>query len=223
MRDVITVTRKEFWELKHSAKNLLWLLASVGLVAAGIAISGNGTRSLVPVNFIYIGFPILIALQTSGQIVLDSLLSEKKTKTLEVLLSTNMPSMAIVMGKIIPAIVVAYLLSQVSLLGLLAFSILDLQLVISSTAWVFFLAPLLAAYLASCVSIITVILIPDEKVAPTVGALILIAPLVLLARSGLILSTTNVILIIIGIVLFSGSLTWLAAHVLRSAPWITRL
>lgn len=222
MKDMITVARKEFWELKHSTKSLLWLLASVGLVAAVLVISGDGKRSLVPIDYLYIGFPILIALQASAQIVFDSLLSEKKTKTLEVLLSTNISSMAIVMGKIIPAIIVAYLLSQISLLGLLMLSILDLQHVISS-AFFFFLAPLLAAYLASCVVIITTIVIPDEKVAPTVSTLIMVTPFLLLARSGFTLDTTNVILVVFGIVLFSGLLTWTASRVFKSAPWITKL
>lgn len=223
MRDVFTIVRKELWELKYATKSLLWLFAAAGLLAVVLAIPGIGTRSIMPLDDLYSGFPILIALGMGGQIALDSLLSEKKTKTLEVLLSTNMPSMAIVMGKVIPATVVAYLLSQLSILGLLALSVLDLQLVISSMAWVFFLAPLLAAYLASCVSIVTTLLIPDEKFAPTVGVLILIVPFVYLARSGLVLSTTNVILIVAGAILCSTALTWLAARVLKSAPWLTRL
>ncbi len=223
MRDVITVARKELWELRYSTKSLLWLLAGVGLVAVGLAMSGDGTRSVVPLDYLYSGLPILIALGMGGQIVLDSLLGEKKTRTLEILLSTNMPSMAIVMGKVIPATFAAYLLSQLSVLGLLALSVLDLQHVIVSMAWVFFLAPLLLAYLASCVGIITTLLIPDEKFAPTVGVLILVAPFVLLARSGAVLSATNVILIVAGAMLLSTALTWLAARVLKSAPWLTRL
>jgi ABC-type Na+ efflux pump permease subunit len=222
MRDVMTVARKELWELQHSTKSLLWLLAGAGLLAIALAIPGTGTQSIVPLDYLYSGLPILVALGMSAQIVLDSLLSEKKTKTLEVLLSTHMPATAIVMGKVIPAVVAAYLLSQLSLLGLRALSVLDLQRV-TSMAWVFFLAPLLAAYLASCVSVITTLLIPDEKFAPTVGVLILTVPLVLLARSGLVLSTTNVILIVAGVILLSTALTWLAARVLKSAFWFTRL
>jgi len=222
VEDVITVMRKEFWELRHSARHLYWLLAWIALPIILPRIATG--RSLASITFIYAILPSLVAMASSGQIVFDSILGEKKAKTLEVLLSTNMSTVAIVVGKVVPAIGVGYILSQISLLGLIAFPIPDLPLVTSSTAWLLFGFPLLVSYAAACLSVVTTILVPDEKFAPTVAILILVAPLVLLGRaSNLAFSLASIGLIITAAVLLCGFITWLASLALERIPLITKL
>lgn len=222
MEDVITVIRKEFWELRHSGKNLYWLL--VVLVAPIIFPRMDASRSLVPVTIIFALLPSLVALGSSGHIVFVSILGEKKAKTLEILLSTNMSTLAIVVGKIIPAIGVGYILSQISFLGFLIFPTLDQPLVNSSTAWLLFGFPLLVSYAAACLSMITTVLVPDEKTAPMVAVLITFAPLVLLGRaSNLTFSPASIGLIIAITVLLCGVVTWLASLALERIPLITKL
>jgi ABC-type Na+ efflux pump permease subunit len=221
MQDIVTVMRKELWELRHSARHLYWLLA---LIALPIMLRFDSDRSLIPVAFFYAILPSLVAMAASAQIVFDSILGEKRAKTLEVLLSTNIPTVAIVVGKIVPAIGVGYVLSQISLLGLMALPFPDTPVITSSSAWLLLGFPLLISYAASCTSVVAVALVPDEKIAPTVAVLISVAPLVLLGRiSEPGFKSTSIGLIVTLAVLLCGFATWLAALALRRIPLITRL
>ena len=222
MEDVITVIRKEIWELRYSAKNLYWLL--LVFVLPIVLPRMDTSRSLVSITIIIALLPSIVAMALSGHIIFDSILGEKKAKTLEILLSTKMSKIAIVLGKAIPAIGVGYILSQLSLLGFILFPIPDLPFVTSSTAWLVFGFPLLVSYAAACLGMVTAILVPDEKIAPTVATLILIAPLLLLGRvSNLIFSPASIGLIITIAVLLCGIITWLASLALEKIPLITKL
>ena len=184
----------------------------------------ESSRNLVPMAVIIVLMPSLIAMGASGQIVFESILGEKKSKTLEILLSTNMSTLAIVVGKIIPAIGVGYFLSQISILGYFVFPNPYIQLFSSSTAWLFFCFPLLVSYASACINMIIIVLVPDEKVAPMVGLLIMVVPLsVLLRASNLVFSPASIGLIITIAVLLCGIVTWLASIALERIPLITKL
>jgi ABC-type Na+ efflux pump permease subunit len=219
MSEMSTVICKELWELKHSSRHLYWMLTWVGLVA--ILMWGDHSRSLLPIASIYASIPIFVALGVGGQIVFDSILGEKKAKTLEVLLSTRISTTTIVIGKTAPAVGIGYVLSQLVALGLIVYSIPTPTL---ATIWFMVIAPILAAYIASSLTIMMTILVPDEKVAPMIAMLILTVPLVLLLRlSGLILSPVSIGLITIGAILLCACITWLAALALKRIPLITRV
>jgi ABC-type Na+ efflux pump permease subunit len=219
MSDMSTVICKELWELKHSSRHLYWMLTWLGLVA--ILMWGDHSRSLLPIASIYALIPIFVASGVGGQIVFDSILGEKKAKTLEVLLSTRISTTAIVIGKIAPGVGIGYVLSQLVALGLIAYSI---PATTPATIWLMVIVPILAAYIASSLTIMMTILVPDEKVAPMMAMLILTVPLVLLLRlSGLILSPVSIALITTGAILLCGCMTWLAALALKRIPLITKV
>jgi ABC-type Na+ efflux pump permease subunit len=219
MSDICTVIRKELSELKHSSRHLYWLLTWLGVLA--ILKWGNHSRSLLPIASIYSLIPIFVALGVGGQIVFDSILGEKKAKTLEVLLSTRMSTSAIVIGKIVPAVGVGYVLSQLATLALILSSVTETTL---AAIWLMVVVPILAAYIGSSMTIAMTILVPDEKVVPMIGTLILVAPLLVLLRlGGLAFSPVGMSLITAGAVLFCGCITWLAALALRRIPLIARI
>lgn len=110
MRDVITIVLKEFWELRHSLRHLYWMVIWLALLA--FIAFGDTSKSILPTTVVLAFFPSMTAMAGSGQIALDSVLSEKKTKTLEVLLSTKIPTLAIVIGKTIPPTIIGYLFSR---------------------------------------------------------------------------------------------------------------
>ena len=222
MGDVVTVIRKEWWELRHSARRLYWLIGFIALPA--LLLWGDSSRSLVPFDFLWAILPMMFAMSVSGQIVLDSVLGEKKAKTLEVLLSTNIPTLAIVVGKVIPAVGAGFVLSQILLIGFTALFPIYATLANSSTAWLLFAGPLLVSYVASCLTIATTILVQDEKLAPAVSLMIVLAPIVLLGRvSDLRFSTESIMLIIAAVVLFCGFITWLASWALKKIPLIIEI
>ncbi len=223
MKDIKTVMLKEFWELRHSLRHLYWLVTWLGIPA--LIAFGDTNRSIIPVTVILAFFPSFTAMAVSGQTAFDSVLDEKKTKTLEVLLSTKIPTLAIVIGKIIPPMIIGYLLSLISAIFLILLPFAGVSFTITSdTVWLVFVYPLLVSYLASCISIVTTIIVPDEKVAPMIGVLIIITPLIILGRISVFpLSTVNIIIFMIGSILFSGFFTWFASFVLRKVPLFTKV
>ncbi len=223
MRDITTIILKEFWELRHSLRHLYWMVIWLALLAY-IAF-GDTSKSIIPITVILAFFPSMTAMAGSGQIALDSVLSEKKTKTLEVLLSTKIPASAIVIGKIIPPTIIGYLFSLITVFFLMLLPLAGVSFTITSDiAWLVFVYPLLVSYLASCISIVTTIIVPDEKVAPMIGVLLIITPLIILSRLGVFsLSTTNTVIFIIGSILLSGLITWLASFILGKIPMFTKI
>ncbi len=223
MRDIETIVLKELWELRHSIRHLYWMVVWLALLAF-IAFGGTG-KSILPLTVVLAYFPSMIALAGSGQIALDSVLGEKKSKTLEILLSTKISTLAIVIGKIIPPTVIGYLFSLLGVGFLMSLPLAGTSFSITpGTAWLIFVYPLLTSYLASCISIVSTIIVPDEKVAPMIGTIVIITPLIILSRLSVFsLSTMFIITFIIGSILFSGLMTWLASFLLGKTPMFTKM
>lgn len=223
MKDIVTVVLKEFWELRHSLRHLYWMVVWLALLA--FIAFGDTSKSILPTTTILAFFPSMIAMAGSGQIALDSILSEKKSKTLEVLLSTRISTLAIVMGKIIPPTIIGYLFSLLAVGFLVSLTLVGTSFSITpEIAWLIFAYPPLISYLASCISIVTTIIVPDEKVAPMIGTLVIITPLIILSRLGVFsLSTIAVITFIAGSILFSGLMTWFASFILGKTPLFTKM
>jgi ABC-type Na+ efflux pump permease subunit len=223
MMDIATIVIKEFWELRHSLRHFYWMFIWLALLA--FIAFGDTNRSILPSTVILALFPSMIAFAGSGQIAFDSILSEKKSKTLEVLLSTKIPTVAIVIGKIIPPMIIGYLFSLISVIFLASLPLAGVSPIITSdTIWLIFVYPLLISYLASCISIVTTIIVPDEKVAPMIGTLLIITPLIILGRLDVFsLSAIAIITFIVGTILFSGLMTWLASFILGKTPMFTKM
>jgi ABC-type Na+ efflux pump permease subunit len=215
--------RKELWDLKHSLRRWYWFVPMLALPL--VSKLGPGHNS-IPMWLWFALLPSLYAMAGSGQTAMDSILHEKQTKTLEVLLSTNMSPLSIILGKVILATAFGYLGAIVSLLELFAFFP---ESHAGFTGWsnvcIAFIGPLLLAYVAGCLALVTTILIPDEKAAPIVAITIIMAPLALLGyliQSDL--SPVGIALIaavtLLAICLFA---TWLAAWALKRAPLITEI
>jgi hypothetical protein len=145
---------------------------------------------------------------------------------LEVLLSTNMSPLSIILGKVILATAFGYLGAIVSLLELIIFFP---EAHAGFTGWsnvcIVFIAPLLLAYVSGCIAIVTTLLVPDEKIAPTAAIMIIMAPLALvgyLMQSDM--SPIAIVLIAAGMLLvICVFATWLASWALKRAPLITEI
>jgi hypothetical protein len=223
MRDIATIVLKEFWEIRHSLRHLYWMVIWLALLA--FIAFGDTSKSILPATVILAFCPSMIAMAGSGQVALDSVLSEKKSKTLEVLLSTKIPTLAIVIGKIIPPTIIGYLFSLLAVGFLVSLPLVGTSFSITpETAWLIFAYPLLISYLASCISIVTTIIVPDEKVAPMIGTLIIITPLIILSRLGVFsLSMIAITTFIVGSILFSGLMTWFASFILGKTLMFTKM
>ena len=129
------------------------------------------------------------------------------------------------MGKIIPATIIGFVLSQMGLLSLNAFSLLDGLPEALSKTWFLSIFPLAAAYLSSCINVMSTILVPDEKISPTIAIFLMFGPLFLLGDfdSYMAWSLTNIVLVSIGVVLLCALLTWLASQTIKRIPLFTQI
>jgi len=218
--DVVTMTRKEVWEFRYSSRNMLWFLALLAGFSI-IFISGDTARGLMSIGMFAQVTPALIALGIAGQMSLDSILGEKKAGTLELLLSTRLSLFAIVVAKTLLPVMIGYVLSQLIAVALILFSLIVFT---PTSIWLAIILPFLVAYLTSCFTIAMTILVRDEKMTPIFGGLLIMIPLLLLARYGsstlspmiIGLSTLLALLLCVGV---SG----LTVFMLKRVPLVTEL
>ncbi len=218
--DIATMTLKEVWELRYSSRNMLWFLAL--LAGFGfIFISGDTGRGLMSIEMFAQVTPALIAFGIAGQMSLDSILGEKKAGTLEVLLSTRLSPLAIVVAKTLIPVMIGYIFSQLIAGALALFSFIVFT---STTIWLATILPLFVTYLASCITIAMTIIVSDEKMTPIFGGLLLLIPLLLLARYDL--STLSPMIIGLGTLLallLCVGATGLTVFMLKRVPLVTEL
>lgn len=218
--DIVTMILKEAWELRYSRRNMLWflaLLAGLGL----IFISGDTGRGLMSIGMFAQVTPALIAFGVAGQMSLDSILGEKKAGTLELLLSTRLSLLAIVVAKTLFPVMIGYVLSQLIAVALMIFSFIVFM---STTIWMAMVLPFFVAYFVSCFTIAMTIVIHDEKMTPIFGGLLMMIPLLLLVRYGS--STLSPMIIGLGtflVLLLCVGVSVLAVLILKRVPLVTEL
>ena len=223
MSDVLTMIRKEFLEIRFSLKYLIGL---VGVCGLPLLVLYDRSRSLLPLDILPAAMVILsgfVGLQT----VYDSILGEKKAKTLEMLLSTRLPSHAIVIGKATPGAVFGCALSVLSYVLFVVLPFVTQVSIESPLTPLVLLFALPISYLASCGCIMTTLLIPDEKASPLIALAAMLLLLyggwkmsqVLLPRFGTDATITTIAVLLVLLCIAS---TMLAAGLLRKVHLFTK-
>ncbi len=221
MRDIFTIVLKEIWELKHSIKKS-YLLFIAGLLPIIFAIIiFDDSRSLISASLLPLFFVCVVAVGTGGQIALYAILGEKTSKTLEVLLSTGTAPYSIIVGKIIPGTIIGYILSVLAYIAMFIFTSFSKTFPLLNINWVLLIIPFFLAYFAGGISIAVTIWVPDEKIAPLIGTLIIFSFLgILYYLNNIFMSNFFIFMFLI----FSCTLTtWLAALSLKRIPLITKI
>ena len=223
MSDILTMIRKEFLELRFSLK---YLFVLVGLFGLPLLVLHDNSRSLVSIDILPKAMIILTGFLGS-QVVFDSILGEKKAKTLEMLLSTRLASYAIVMGKAAPGVVFGCVLSALSYLLFLVLPVITHVALQASMTPLLLLFVLPLSYLAACDCIVTTLLIPDEKASPLVGLASMIALLFLgwkmfeflLPRLGM---DASIAMMVLSLLLLCVASTAIASVLLRKVQLYTK-
>jgi len=219
MRDILTIVLKEIWELKHSIKKLYLLFI---LFLLPIIFIFDNSRSLIPISLFPLFFVCIIAVGTSGQIAYNAILGEKRSKTLEVLLSTGIAPYTIIIGKIIPATTIGYILSVLAYIVIFIIASFSKTFPLLNINWFLLIIPFFLSYFAGGISIAVTIWAPDEKIAPMIGTLIIFSSLGILWYINSIFIVSNFIIFMF--LIFSCALiTWLAAISLKRIPLITKI
>jgi ABC-type Na+ efflux pump permease subunit len=154
---------KELWELEYSKKNIIILIIFIILPVILIYYfkSTNSSRSILPLDKLYLFIPLILSTGLSSQLSIDSILLEKKTKTIETLFSSNLSKIGIIVGKILLPSLVSFISAILSFLILVIIIPPNINILNHNISIIIF--PLVFAYLSSCVTILTSILIQDEK------------------------------------------------------------
>jgi len=173
MKGLFIIIKKEFWEWRYSLKKI----AILGVVFLFPIIAYNSEGSIF-VAASSVGGVLIILTAVGGitQITAESILAEKKNKTLEILVSTRLSTISIILGKIIPGMIVGLILSVIMFL---IFLMLNIALV-SSLSIPLIVNFLLFVFLSGFIVFIITLLIPDEKIFSITSIFILIAILGLL-------------------------------------------
>jgi len=167
--DIQTIILKEYWEFKKGIK-FLGLYMLLGLIP--LILNLKHPNSILPDNLIFISLFMLVSIGCSQQIVSDSIRGESNSKTLEYLLSSNISIMSIFLGKVILPVLFGYV---TALLSLLVFRISSYNIYAvheSSINICFFFIMFIITFIGVCISIISTIVIKEEKVSPVIGVLV---------------------------------------------------
>lgn len=171
-RHVKAIIVKELKELIFSGKKLfIFLLPMIFPVYFAIRKGGGIT---IPLDLAVFMIPIIVSSSITGQIISDSILSEKKMNTLEILLSSGIKNISIIIGKVLPACLIGYiffLISYESIKVILAIN----NIYTSSISFLYIGFYFLILYFCACLVMCTTIIIPDEKVTQTFGGIVLFA------------------------------------------------
>ena len=219
--DIQTIAHKEILEIRSSGMKLLTLL--LFLSPSIILVLSSGEKSIFPINLSILIALFLTAVLSSGYITLDTIMGEKRSKMLDILLASGISKFSIIIGKAIPSCNISTMLTLLSLfimkLGL-SDAKFDVNILIIISLF-------LASYFSACTTVAFTILIGDEKLTPVVGSVGLIG---VIALFGYILNKLNINFdikgsIIILIVLFSFSIliTIIAAYLLKKISIISKI
>ena len=107
MSEIFIIVKKEFWEWRYSLKRMAML--GVVFLFPIMVYHSEGTMFVDASSVAGVAL-ILTSIGAVGFLTSESLLAEKKSKTMEVLMSTRLSTFSIIIGKIIPGLIIGLIL-----------------------------------------------------------------------------------------------------------------
>lgn len=205
LNDILTISYKEYIEIKYSYKRLLLPLC---VVFAPILFLTNTSNSILPLNVLALILPLLMAFCASSQLSIYTIIDEKQNNNLEVLLSLDISRLSIIIGKsIIPAII-GFILSIGCILVLKLVVIYSDKNILFNVRYDYLLMTMMICYLGAIISMFTSLLCPDIKVSPIYSMIVFVIVMFILYitiktigfYSGLLISIVFIISILMTII-----------------------
>lgn len=222
--DILLITKKETLELAYSAKRLLVLLA---LLVIPIGFIVSNTPGVLPFETAIYGLPLLLCIGGAGQISYDSILSEKRSKTLDILLSSGISKIALIVGKAVPPVVISYILGIMSVFIIEVGSKSSVYVFDLKTFIILFILPAIVGYFVSCFSLVITILITDEKVSPMIGSTTSIAFFgalyYLFNKLNIQINVVTIVFMFLLALIICIGITYLAVLLLKKISIITKI
>lgn len=182
IRDIIIVCKKEFLELK---KPIIRLMPMSGLILLPLLVvamqQGGGPDPLLPARMIVSVLPSILGGSIAYELVRGNIQQERREKTLEILLISDLNKYAIVIGKAIPGSVLG---SIIALLGNLILGFNSEYRALISLANIVSLPFLI--YVMNQASISASVLVKDEKSGTFLGVFLIVLlciPIVLIQNA----------------------------------------
>lgn len=207
MSEILIIVKKEFWEWRYSLKRMAML--GVVFLFPIIAYQSEGSMFVAAPSVA----SVLVILSSIGGVSFvtsESLLSEKKSKTMEVLMSTRLSPFSIIIGKIIPGLIIGSILT---LSILIIFFIMNLMS-ITEIGVILIINFLFFTLMAGLITFIVTLLVPDEKMFNMISIFVLILILGVLKGLNLLNFTLYSVLTIPVLALMNVLLTIIAKKLL---------
>ena len=216
MSEIFIIVKKEFWEWRYSLKRMA-MLGFLFLFPI-MAYNSEGTMFVDASSVAGVAL-ILTAITSVSFLTSESLLSEKKSKTMEVLMATRLSSFSIIIGKIIPGLIMAQILS---LFFLIIFFIMN-KMSITDISVILIINFLFFTFTAGLITFIITLLVPDEKMLNMISIFVLILILGILKGLNLLNFTLYSVLTIPVLALMNGLLIIIAKKMLVSAKLFLKI
>jgi ABC-type Na+ efflux pump permease subunit len=207
MSEIFIIVRKEFWEWRYSLKRMAML--GVVFLFPIMVYHSEGTMFVDASSVAGVAL-ILTSIGAVGFLTSESLLSEKKSKTMEVLMSTRLSTFSIIIGKIIPGLIIGLILS---LSFLIIFFIMN-KMSIMEISMISIINFLFFTFMAGLITFIITLLVPDEKMFNMISIFVLILILGILKGLNLLNFTLYSVLTIPILALMNGVLIMIAKKLL---------
>lgn len=179
IKDTFTVMKKEFLELRTSIIHLLPMIVLILLPVVAIAMNVGGLRApLIPKEMIVFLAPCILGGSIAYELTQNNIAHERRERTLDILLVSDISRYSIVIGKAMPGVIVGSILT-ISMNMVLCLNN-DYRLITEISNLL--LTPFLI-YLIDQISILVSIMIKDEKAGVLAGFILMIlicAPVVML-------------------------------------------
>jgi ABC-type Na+ efflux pump permease subunit len=216
MSEIFIIVKKEFWEWRYSLKKM----AMLGVVFLFPIIVYNSEGSMfVDASSVAGVTLILAAAMAVSYLTSESLLSEKKSKTMEVLMSTRLSPFSIIIGKIIPGLIMGLILS---LYIFIIFFIMN-KMSITEISVILIINLLIFIFTAGLITFIITLLVPDEKTFNMISIFVLIFELGILKGLNLLNFTLYSVLTIPLLALMNFLLTIIAKKLLVSTKLFLKI
>lgn len=203
IKDIVIIAKKEFVELKIPIVRLLPMSVLVLLPLVAVAIHSGGNPIISTEMIVYL-LPSLLGGSIAYELTRNNIKQERREKTLDILLISEVNKLSIIFGKAIPGVIMGTLIAIIGNLLLCIDSEYQKTIKISNLI----IIPIII-YLIIMISIMISILIKDEKTGTFMGIFLMIlfcTPIVMIK---------NAVFSIILAVIVSIILTVISSKMLR--------
>lgn len=225
-KEVLLIVKKEMIETIRNKRKLWPFLFAV--IPIFMFFYTKGSESLFPPSYVVYILPVYISILIGMQISITSLLNEKSTNMLDVLLAMKIKPLAIVFSKNIFSALFGFIISFIIILMMKTGSIYFFKEDLLTLNLGYFIFIYVITYLGSGLTFLISLLIREQSIIPITSSLaliLIIGPIFWLLDIYNISGNSNINLLLISllIVALNFVITKISSYVLKNSKYIVSI